>query len=106
MMLNKKILSMMSLCQRAGKLVSGELGCEKSLQGGTSYIIIIAGDASENTKNKFINKSEFYNIPSVVFSTKEELSHAIGKNNRSVFSVVDYNFYKKIEDLYFQMIQK
>lgn len=97
--MNKSVLSMLSLCQRAGRLVSGELSCEKSLQSNNSFLIIIAEDSSENTKNKFKNKAYYYNIPVVISGSIDELSHAIGKNNRVVLSVVDKNFADKIKSI-------
>jgi len=97
-MKNRKALSMMSLCQKAGKLVSGDLSCEKVLQNGKALIIILPVDASENTKKKFINKAYFYNVMVLnVKSTSDELSSAIGKTNRYVFAVCDENFAKKIK---------
>ncbi len=97
--MNKKILSMLSLCQRAGKLVSGELSCEKALQNGSALLIIIAEDSSDNTKEKFINKAFYYNISAVSIGTKEEIGKAIGKDFRAVIAVCDENFAVKINEL-------
>ena len=44
---------MFSLCQKAGKMASGEFAVEKALQDGSCYYVIITNDASENTKKKF-----------------------------------------------------
>ncbi|MDE6357275.1 MAG: ribosomal L7Ae/L30e/S12e/Gadd45 family protein [Eubacteriales bacterium] len=95
--MNKKIMSMFSLCQKAGKIVSGEFAVEKALQDGSANIVIIAGDASANTKKKFENKAFFYEIETITFSTKEEISQAIGKLNRSVFAIIDEGFANKIK---------
>lgn len=94
--MNRKALSMMSLCQRAGKMITGEESVEIAMKSGQSLLVLIAGDASDNTKEKFVNKADFYNIPVVVTSTREELSNAIGKYNRTVFTVTDINFANKI----------
>lgn len=95
--MNKKIMSMFSLCQKAGKIVSGEFAVEKSLQDGSAFLIIIANDASENTKKKFENKAFFYEVETIFFSTKEEISRAIGKLNRSTFAIIDEGFANKIK---------
>ncbi len=97
-MMNRKVLSMLSLCQRAGKLASGELSCEKALQNGTALLIIIAEDASLNTKDKFINKAYFYEVPVITIGTRETLGRTIGKDNRAVLAVCDENFAVKIKD--------
>lgn len=96
--MNKKIISMLSICQKAGKIVSGEFAVEKSLQDGSSYLVIIANDASNNTKKKFENKSFFYKVDCLKFSDKQELSASIGKLNRSVFSIIDEGFANKIKN--------
>ncbi len=97
--MNKKILSMFSLCQKAGKMASGEFAVEKALQDGSCYYVIITNDASENTKKKFENKAFYYQIESVVFGGKEELSHSIGKLNRTTFAILDEGFSIKIKSL-------
>ncbi|MBQ9518925.1 MAG: ribosomal L7Ae/L30e/S12e/Gadd45 family protein [Firmicutes bacterium] len=86
--MNRKTASMLSLCRRAGCMVSGELPAEDALKENKALLIIIAGDASENTKKKFLNKSKHYNVNAVVYGSKEELSAAIGEYNRSVFAVI------------------
>lgn len=96
--MNRKIMSMFSLCQKAGRIVSGEFAVEKALQSGDAVIIIIASDASENTRKKFENKAFFYETEVIIFSTKEEISHCIGKVNRSVFAIIDEGFANKIKN--------
>lgn len=97
--MNKKILSMFSLCQRAGFMISGEISVEKSVQSGEALIVIVPEDASENTKEKFENKAKHYNINFYIFSDKQTLSHAIGKDNRSVFAITSENFSRRIVEL-------
>lgn len=46
-----RILSFISLAQKAGKIASGQFLCEKALKEGKAFAVIIAGDASDNTKN-------------------------------------------------------
>ncbi len=42
--------------------MSGEFAVEKALQDGSALYVIIANNASENTKKKFENKSFYYKI--------------------------------------------
>lgn len=86
----------LSLCKKAGLLTSGESLVEKSIQNNKCYLVIIANDASKNTKDKFFKKSEFYNIPIIFYSTKEELGHKIGKNFAASISILDKGFKDKI----------
>ncbi len=97
--MDKKILSMLSLCARAGKLCAGELACEKALQSGGARLVLIGEDASDNTKKKFTNKAFFYKVPVIVSGTREELSAAIGRNNRVTLVIMDESFARNIEKL-------
>lgn len=96
---DKKISSMLSLCQKAGKLISGETACEKAIQARQAKLVITCIDASDNTKKKFANKSFFYNVPFYTYSSKEDLSRIIGKENRATVIITDTNFAVKIEEL-------
>lgn len=90
-MISRKTQSLLSLCQRAGKMTTGETA-EGLIAKGEAYFVIIAGDASDNTKKKYKNKCENYDIPYLVVSDKAELSSCIGKYNRSVFAITDKGF--------------
>lgn len=92
MSLNRTFLSLISLCQRAGKLVSGEDSVLIAIKNGSALLVIVADDASENTKYKFLNKAEYYKVKAVSIGTREELNQASGKFNRTVFAVTDENF--------------
>lgn len=91
-------MSMLSLCAKAGKIFSGSDTVELSIQKENAKLVIIAGDASENTKKKFINKANFYKVDYIVVSTKEEISHLTGKCNQAVFAVTDVGFAKSIKE--------
>ena len=51
-MKNNRVLSLIGLATKAGKTVSGEFSTEKT---GKGLLVIVAEDASENTKKKFRN---------------------------------------------------
>lgn len=56
----------------------------------------MAEDASDNTKKKFRNMCEFYEVPMVVFGDKDTLGHAMGKEFRASLAVTDEGFAKGI----------
>ena len=93
-----KILSMLGLATKAGSIVSGEFSTEKSVKEGKAYLVIVAEDASENTKKKFRDMTTFYEVPMYVYSNKEMLGHAIGKEFRASLAVNHESFAKNIED--------
>lgn len=84
-----KIYSLLGLAQRGRNVASGEFMTECSVKEGKARLVIVASDASENTKKKFQDMCRFYRVPIAVLSTKEELGHAIGKEMRAAIAVTD-----------------
>ena len=91
-----KALSMISLATKAGKTASGEFCTEKEVKCGTAELVIVATDASENTKKKFQNMCEFYEVPIYFYGDKDTLGHAMGKEFRASLAVTDHGFAKGI----------
>lgn len=95
-MKNNKTLSLVGLATKAGKTVSGEFSTEKAVKSGKGFVVLVAEDASENTKKKFRNMCTFYEVPIYFLSDKESLGRAIGKEFRASLAVQDQNFAKAI----------
>ena len=91
-----RALQLLSLAQRAGKVASGEFKTEESVKSGQASLVIVADDASDNTKKKFTNMCDFYNVPIVFYSDKEEIGHFIGKEFRASVAVTDNGLAEKI----------
>ena len=87
-----RALSMISLATKAGKTKSGEFMTEK----GRAHLVIVADDASDNTKKKFQNMCDFYKVPIYFFEDKDTLGHAMGKEFRASLAVTDAGFAKGI----------
>ena len=94
--MNRQILSLLSLCQRAGKMKTGEDTVEKAIQKKEAKLVIIPEDASDNTKKKFQNMCDFYKVPIYFFEDKDTLGHAMGKEFRASLAVTDAGFAKGI----------
>ncbi len=92
-----KALSMIGLAQRAHQVASGEFATEKAVKTGKAAMVIVAGDSSDNTKKMFSDMCKFYNVPIYIYSDKEELGHAIGKQFRASLAILDEGFKKSIE---------
>ena len=97
--MDRKISSLLSLCTKAGKLATGEETAEKLLKSGDAKLVIVAVDASDNTKGKFVNKCFFYQKPVRVFGERAILSKCVGKNNRCVYVVTDNGFAQRLQAL-------
>ena len=95
-MIQSKALAMISLATKAGKTVSGEFCTEKEVKSGKAELVIVAEDASDNTKQKFKNMCEFYEVPIYFYGDKDTLGHAMGKQFRASLAVTDPGFAKGI----------
>lgn len=94
--LKLKVLRALGMARRAGRLASGEFMTEREIQSFRATLVIVAEDASEQTKKKFRNKCEFYEVPFVCFSTMGELGKAIGKEQRASLALCDEGFTKAV----------
>ena len=95
----EKLHSLLGLAMRAGKLVSGEDGTMLDLKKNKLNLVIVATDASNNTKKLFKDKSSYRKINQIYFSTKVELGLAIGKSPRAVIGIKDKSLASKITEL-------
>lgn len=90
------MLSLIGLATKAGKTASGEFLTEREVKSGKAALVIVAGDASENTKKKFRNMCDYYKVPIYFYEDKDTLGHAMGKQFRSSLAVLDEGFAKGI----------
>lgn len=95
-----KLLSMTGLARRAGKVSSGSVGCEQAIKGKTAQLVIIAADASDNTKKAFTDSCSYYGVKVIEYADMYSLGKCIGADERAVVSVNDKNFAKAISDIY------
>ena len=91
---NNKVFSLLALATKAGKVASGEFSTEKSVKTGKGFLVLVADDASQNTKKKFQNMCDFYEVPIYFIANKEELGRFCGKEFRASLAVQDENFAK------------
>ncbi|MBC2576472.1 L7Ae/L30e/S12e/Gadd45 family ribosomal protein [Peptostreptococcus canis] len=88
---DKKIYSWLGLCMRSGNLVSGDDTTLRDVKKNKLSLVIIAEDASDNTKKLFKDKCSFRNIEYYFFGTKEKIGNSIGKSPRAVLGISDKN---------------
>jgi len=94
--MDSKVRSLLSLCQKAGFLVTGEETSEKALRSKKAKLVIVSEDASENTKKKFSQKSFYYKVPYVEYGNREELGACLGKGGRVTLVLTDAGFADKL----------
>lgn len=95
--MNQRTSNLLGLAMRARKLVTGDK-LIPGIQNQSVKLVLIASDASDNTKKKLTDKCSYYGIEWLMIEDSNELSHAIGKVNRMAVGVIDEGFSKKINE--------
>ena len=97
--LASKVYGYLGLATKAGKVSFGTEAVMETITKYKAKLILIASDCSERTLKNFQKAVTDYHVPLIVFGTIEELSKAIGKDNKAVVAVKDSNISKEIEKL-------
>lgn len=84
-----KVLSLLGLAAKGRNVASGELQTLNAVRDGTAMLVLVAEDASMNTRKLFTDKCSFYEVPRYLYGTKESLGKAIGKAERSSVAVLE-----------------
>lgn len=92
------ILGFIGLAKRAGKIAAGEFLCSKAIKDGSAKLIIIAQDASQNTKKSLIDSCTYYHTPYLLFSDKAHLGQYTGGGSKAAAAIQDENFAKHIKE--------
>lgn len=99
MLTNKKILGLLGLASRARKISFGTDSTLMEMQKNKVKLVIVANDASDRTKRKFIENGKVFNVSIIICGSVDELSKAIGKNNKAIVGVKDNNIAGEIEKI-------
>lgn len=81
---------------REQKICSGDV-LLKDIRSKSVSLVIIAENASDNSKKKWSDKCTYYKIDYRIIGTSDELSHAVGKDNRVAVGIKDKGFADKIK---------
>ena len=99
-----KILSLLGFAMKAGKLITGtDKICDEIRRHGmpsdepkgysTCGIVIIASDASDNTKKRILNACNYYRVEAYRSKlTQEQLADKIGKGATAACAIFDRGF--------------
>lgn len=90
--MQNRIFSSLGLATKAGKTQSGEFSTEKAVKSFKAFLVIVAEDASDNTKKMFTNMCTYYEVPCFIYGTKADLGRAMGKEMRASVAITDEGF--------------
>ncbi len=96
-MIQNKVISYLGLATKSGNIASGEFLTEKAVKEGKAKLVLVAEDASDNTKKKFQNMCEYYGVPLYIFGDKDSLGHGMGKEMRASLAILDQGFADAVE---------
>ncbi|CAM4242487.1 L7Ae/L30e/S12e/Gadd45 family ribosomal protein [Paenibacillus tarimensis] len=90
--MTNKALSALGMAMRAGKLVTGDETVLKTVKQGKARLVIVAADASDNTRKKYRDKCATYDVELVEAFDRYSLGAAIGKEARVIVAIADEGF--------------
>lgn len=94
-----KVYGLLGLAARSGKVVCGMDAVLDSIKFKKVKLVIVAEDASEKTKKNVKFVCDKNNLKYLSIGLKDDLSHAIGKENKVVFAIKDKNIINGIEKI-------
>lgn len=90
------VLPLVGLANRAGKIKAGSFLAREAVRTGSSRLIIVAHDASDNVKKRFKNACKFYGVKYLEYADKASLGRFSSKSEAAVISINDPDFAKGI----------
>ncbi len=73
-------------------MASGDLAAEQALKKRKAELLILAEDASERTREKFLELAERTGVRCFSVGTRDELGGAVGKSHRAALVVQSRDF--------------
>ena len=92
MIKQSNLIGTLGFAMRAGDIACGEFLTEEAIRSGRARLVIVAEDASDNTKKKFRNSCQYYRVPFALYGSKETLGKAVGKEFRASMAVLNPGF--------------
>lgn len=90
------MINIIGLARRARKTTLGTNITIEGVRKQTVKVVILATDASDNTKKLVTDKCKTYHVEVVSQLPSNELSKAVGKGNIMVIGIIDEGFSKLI----------
>jgi ribosomal protein L7Ae-like RNA K-turn-binding protein len=97
--MNNRFWGSLGLCSKAGRLIYGVPMIIEAMQKGKKiYLVIEAGDTSDNTHKKITDKCSFYGVEKIrVDADGVELASRIGKSSSlAAVAITDERFYQMV----------
>jgi len=93
-----RMLSMLGLCARAGKLITGEKACVQAVRSGSACAAVLDGAASENAVKALSQACQGHGVP-LLRTGPFRLGEAIGKPSRMAAVITDPRMAARAQEL-------
>lgn len=95
-----RFYSFLGLVQKSGNMVSGYNNCVSEIKADKCELVLIAEDASENTKDRFKSLCISKKIPYIIYGSMEKYGQCIGKSCKSILGIKNENMSKVVKDMF------
>jgi len=93
-----RVLNMLGLCMRAGKIISGEKACIQAIRMGGACAVVMDRAAAKNATKAITDACSYHEVP-LILVPEDELGFAIGKPGRMVAAITDPSMADRILQL-------
>lgn len=98
--MNNKILNLIGIARRAGKVSIGHDASVTDLKSGKAKLCLLSSSASQRLKDEMAHLCEMFSSEIIVSAyTMEELGASLGTKSIAVLTVNDEGFAKRITEL-------
>lgn len=98
--MNDKLLGMLGLAVRAGKVSFGVFMTEKLIDEGKAKLVIAASDIGSSNKRRLEAKCRHGEVRLIYYSDKETLSRAVGRENTPAVGIKDEGFAETVVKIF------
>lgn len=96
---SEALLRMLGLAARAGAIVPGVDRVREAARGGQLEFVVVAADASDNSRDKVLPLLESRQIRHAVMFDRDTLGAAIGKAPMSALGITDRKLASRVEEM-------
>ena len=95
----QRIMNLLSMAQRARRIVSGAFAVEQALKAGRADLLIMAEDTAEESRKKFLTLADKYKVPYLAALDRDMLGSCLGKDYRAAAALTDAGFAAQLKKL-------
>ncbi len=93
-----KVSSYIGIALKAGRASRGLFAVERDVKRKKAFLVIVAKDASDNTKKDFSNMCAYYETPLVFLKSKDELGRITGREYCACVAINDEGIAKALRE--------